>query len=163
MQIVREDMLREGQAERHIGAGPDRMPAVRLARGRRKTRIDHNHLGPVLDAPVVDHAEIDGPGLRLIVADVEIHPGTADIVIRITVAAAIGAMGQLVGDVLSGGTEWVGRLDIRRPPHLPEHPDKPAYGDHAGARASENAERFRARSAAAAPTSRRFRRAPAPS
>ena len=142
VQILRENMLREGQAERHVRAGPNAVPAVRLARRGAEARVDHNHLGTVLDPPVIDHAEIDGPGFGLVVADIEIHPGAADILVRIAVAAAIGALCHLIGDVLSGRTERVGGLEIGGPPHLSEHPDIAADGDHARARASEDAKRF---------------------
>ena len=98
-------------------------PAIRLAGGDGQSGIHHYHPGAVFKTPVVDHAEMHRPGLRLVVADVDVKGSAAQITRRITVAAAADSRRGLEGDPLGFRAERLGIGEIGRAPELGEQPD----------------------------------------
>ena len=48
--------------------------AIGLAGGGGEAGIDHDHACAVLDAPVIEHAEVDRAGFCLVVTDVDVEP-----------------------------------------------------------------------------------------
>ena len=120
MQLQRKDMLRHRQTKRHICAGTDAVPAICFARSGAKARINNHRLGAVFNTPIVDHPEIDWSGFSLVVTYIKVHSSATNILIGITIAAAVGPLRHLIGDVFASSAKWVSGLEIGRAPHLTE-------------------------------------------
>ena len=82
------------------------------------------------------------PRFRLVVADINIELGGADITWRIGIATAAIALYQVVGDVFAGRAIGLRRFEVRRAEHLVEHPDIALVRQRARAGAGENAQSF---------------------
>ena len=115
-QLLLEKVMDNPQPKGHIGAGAYRQPGIGLARGRGQARVDHDHARAVLDAPVVEHAEIHRSGFCLIIADINIGLGAADVVFGVGIRHHPGALGQAQCDTLAEVAVGFGGSDVGSAP-----------------------------------------------
>ena len=120
VQTFSKDVVDHGQNQCHVSAGADRQPFIRLVRSSAETRIDGNHARATLPPPLVDHAEIDRPRFRLIVADIDKKFRATNVGRRVGVGQSSIALHHAEGQVFGRGTIRLCALLVRRPPHLLE-------------------------------------------
>ena len=144
MQILLKNVIGKRQCQCQIGSRANPQPLIGLCRSDRHPRVNHHHFCLVLQPPVIDHAKMHRAGFRLIIAEIHIKSGTAEIIFGIAVATATSPQRRLKRHPLGFRTKRLGITKIRRAPHLREQTDIAAPCQRAGAGAGKNSQRFRA-------------------
>jgi len=99
----------------------------------REARIDHDHGCLAFYTPVVEHAEVDRPGFRLVVTDIDIGIGLTDILFGIDVGHYPATLDQVQGKAAAEAAIGFGGGHVGGAPEACKQRDYAYDIEHTGA------------------------------